>query len=116
MIATRKYKSADEFLKDVSYGGQMYQKLCSGFVYRGLQSGSYELLPSILRHGLNDAGGEATNKITRGEMESMRDERWMMEDRDVIDALSAKDSIREEANRFTREVLVTPECEESVKI
>ena len=44
------------------------------------------------------------------------DVRWMMEDRDVIDALSAKDSIREEAKRFTREVLVTPECEESVKI
>ena len=53
MIATRKYKSADEFLKDISYGGDMYQKLDSGFVYRGLQSGGYELLPSILRHGLN---------------------------------------------------------------
>ena len=53
MIATRKYKSADEFLKDISYGGQMYQKVVSGFVYRGLQSGSYELLPSILRHGLD---------------------------------------------------------------
>lgn len=53
MIATRKYKSADEFLKDISYGGQMYQKLDSGFVYRGMQSGCYELLPSILRHGLN---------------------------------------------------------------
>ena len=53
MIATRKYKSADEFLRDISYGGQMYQNLGSDFVYRGLQSGSYELLPSILRHGLN---------------------------------------------------------------
>ena len=53
MIATRKYNSADEFLKDISYGGEMYQKLGSDFVYRGLQLGSYELLPSILRHGLN---------------------------------------------------------------
>ena len=53
MIATRKYKSADEFLKDISYGGEMYQKLDVDYVYRGLQSGNYELLPSILRHGLN---------------------------------------------------------------
>jgi hypothetical protein len=53
MIETKKYKSADEFLKDISYGGKMYQKLDPGFVYRGLQSGSYELLPSILRHGLD---------------------------------------------------------------
>lgn len=27
MIATRKYKSADEFLKDISYGGEMYLSL-----------------------------------------------------------------------------------------
>ena len=53
MIATRKYKSADDFLKDISYGGEMYHKLDACYVYRGLQSGSYELLPSILRHGLN---------------------------------------------------------------
>lgn len=58
MIATIKYKSADEFLKDISYGGEMYQKLDSGFVYRGLKSGNYDLLPSILRHGLDIEGDE----------------------------------------------------------
>ena len=45
----KKYGSADEFLKDVSYGGDLYSRLNNSIVFRGLQSGTYELIPSVLR-------------------------------------------------------------------
>ncbi len=59
MIKTRRYKSAKEFLKDISYDGDMYQNLKDGFVFRGHQLGSYKLVPSVLRHKLymKDAAG-----------------------------------------------------------
>lgn len=59
LIKTKRYKSGDEFLSDISYKGEMYQNLKKGFVYRGLQSGTYKLIPSVLRHKLvmRDAAG-----------------------------------------------------------
>ena len=59
MIKTRRYKSVKEFLKDISYDGDMYQNLKDGFVFRGHQLGSYKLVPSVLRHKLymKDAAG-----------------------------------------------------------
>lgn len=59
LIKTKKYTSGDEFLKDISYGEEMYQNLKEGFVFRGHQSGSYKLIPSVLRHKLimKDAAG-----------------------------------------------------------
>ena len=59
LIQTKRYASGDEFLKDIAYGGEMYQNLKKGFVYRGLQSGAYKLIPSVLRHKLvmRDAAG-----------------------------------------------------------
>lgn len=59
LIKTKRYKSGDEFLNDISYKGEMYQNLKKGFVYRGLQSGTYKLIPSVLRHKLvmRDAAG-----------------------------------------------------------
>lgn len=49
-IITKKYGSADEFLRDISYGGEFYTKLNANMAYRGLQSGTYELIPSVLRN------------------------------------------------------------------
>lgn len=59
LIKTKRYKSGDEFLKDISYGGEMYQNLKEGFVFRGHQSGSYKLVPSVLRDKIKvtDANG-----------------------------------------------------------
>lgn len=51
-VKLKYYSSAEEFLIDVSYGGEMYQNLKDGFVFRGHQSGSYKLIPSVLRHKL----------------------------------------------------------------
>lgn len=50
LIKTKRYISGEEFLKDITYGGEMYQNLKGGFVFRGHQSGSYKLIPSVLRH------------------------------------------------------------------
>ena len=59
LIKTKRYKSAKEFLRDISYEGEMYQNLKDGFVFRGHQLGSYKLIPSVLRHKLvqRDAAG-----------------------------------------------------------
>lgn len=59
LIESKRYKSGEEFLEDISYRGDMYQKLKGGYVFRGLQSGSYELIPSVLRHKpqLKDTAG-----------------------------------------------------------
>lgn len=59
LIQTIRYASGVEFLEDIAYGGKMYQNLKKGFVYRGLQSGTYKLIPSVLRHKLvmRDATG-----------------------------------------------------------
>lgn len=59
LIEIKRYKSGEEFLNDISYNGEMYKNLKGGFVFRGHQSGSYKLIPSVLRHKpqLKDAGG-----------------------------------------------------------
>lgn len=59
LIKTKRYKSGDEFLKDISYDGEMYQNLKDAFIFRGHQLGSYKLIPSVLRHKLQmkDAAG-----------------------------------------------------------
>lgn len=64
LIETKKYTSGDEFLKDISYRGEMYQNLNEGFVFRGLQSGSYKLVPSVLREKLlvKDAAGNIVDE------------------------------------------------------
>lgn len=49
-IINKKFGSAEEFLKDISYGGEFYPKQTNSIVYRGLQSGTYELIPSALRN------------------------------------------------------------------
>lgn len=46
----KKYGSAEEFLMEVSYGGDLYPRLNNSIVFRGLQSGTYELIPSVLRN------------------------------------------------------------------
>ena len=59
LIKTKRYKSAKDFLEDISYGKKMYQNLKDGFVFRGHQSGTYKLVPSVLRHKIHmkDAAG-----------------------------------------------------------
>lgn len=59
LIKTKRYKSAKDFLEDISYGKEMYQNLKDGFVFRGHQSGTYKLVPSVLRHKIHmkDAAG-----------------------------------------------------------
>jgi hypothetical protein len=57
MLATdnRKYikdvhfKTADEFLRSISYGGRYYRKFGRNFIFRGHSSDTYELLPTALR-------------------------------------------------------------------
>ena len=64
LIKTKRYESAKEFLMDISYDGEMYQKLKDGFVFRGHQSGSYKLVPSVLRHKIQmkDAEGNVVEE------------------------------------------------------
>lgn len=60
-IKTIIYSSAEEFLSDISYGGTIYSLLNRCFVFRGLQTGIYDLVPSILRQNsvlANDANFE----------------------------------------------------------
>ena len=59
LIKTKRYKSATDFLMDISFAGEMYQNLKDDFVFRGHQSGSYKLVPSVLRHKIQmkDAAG-----------------------------------------------------------
>ena len=47
---TIRYETAEAFLKDISYGGSLYERTHRQMVFRGLQSGTYELVPSVLRH------------------------------------------------------------------
>lgn len=48
-VKIKKYDSASDFLKDISYGGEMYSKMNNSMVYRGLKSGTYTLVSSVLR-------------------------------------------------------------------
>ena len=49
LILEKTYESASDFLKDVSYGGGVYGTMNRSIVYRGLKSGTYTLVPSVLR-------------------------------------------------------------------
>lgn len=49
------YEDSDSFLKDIIYGGKLYNHFFSGdFVFRGHQSSSYKLVPSVLRNNCID--------------------------------------------------------------
>lgn len=49
-IFEESYENADSFLKDITYGGELYDYFFTGdFVYRGHKSNSYKLIPSVLR-------------------------------------------------------------------
>ena len=54
------YQTADAFLRDISYGGELYNQL-NGCIFRGHYSDKYELVPSLLREGVskeyNSQGG-----------------------------------------------------------
>ena len=43
------YKTADDFLHAISYGGELYNAFKQNFVFRGHSSDNYKLLPSVLR-------------------------------------------------------------------
>ena len=46
-IFEESYENADSFLKDITYGGELYDYFFTGdFVYRGHKSNSYKLIPS----------------------------------------------------------------------
>lgn len=45
------YQTADDFLRDISYGGQLCEQL-HGCIFRGHYSDKYELVPSLLRKGV----------------------------------------------------------------
>ena len=49
-IFEESYENADSFLKDITYGGELYDYFFTGdFVFRGHKSISYKLIPSVLR-------------------------------------------------------------------
>ena len=43
------YDNADSFLRDVSYGGKLYDLFDNNFIFRGHSSDKYKLLPVVLR-------------------------------------------------------------------
>ena len=43
------YKTADDFLHAISYGGELYNAFKQNFVFRGHSSDNYKLLPSVMR-------------------------------------------------------------------
>lgn len=44
-----KFKSVEDFLRSITYGGELYDLLSKNFVFRGHESNRYSLLPSLLR-------------------------------------------------------------------
>ena len=48
------FKTADEFLKSISYGGYYYKIFSSKFIFRGQSSDKYLLLPTALRRYMYD--------------------------------------------------------------
>jgi len=49
MIDEIQFESVSDFLKEISIAGKLYNELRSGFIFRGLSSDKYELVPSVLR-------------------------------------------------------------------
>lgn len=50
-----KFKTADDFLKAISYGGDLHKELDHKFIFRGHSSDKYQLLPYLLREGAIDS-------------------------------------------------------------
>lgn len=46
------FETADEFLKSISYGGDLYNSLGNNWIFRGHSSDKYMLLPSALRYNM----------------------------------------------------------------
>ena len=46
------YNSADEFIKDISYKGRLYNLFDEHFIFRGHSTDKYELIPTALRGNL----------------------------------------------------------------
>lgn len=111
LIQTKRYASGDEFLRDISYGGDMYQNLKGGFVFRGHQSGSYKLIPSVLRHKpqLKDAENNLVEdkhdlpfNITESEFIQMTKEYMALKDFfEICDKNSLRLPVIERFRRFT---------------
>ena len=77
LIITKNYTSANDFLKDISYGGELYSQFTSNHVFRGHKSGTYELIPSALRHRiqyLNQDGSIYNEHNENAEM--LSDSEW----------------------------------------
>lgn len=49
LVEEIRYKDTKSFLEDLSYGGKLYSLLNNHFVFRGLSSEEYQLIPSALR-------------------------------------------------------------------
>lgn len=68
IVETIKYNSAKDFLADISYGGNMYKSFNENFIFRGLKSAAYDLIPSILRHKLSAENvGDSKKVMLSGE-------------------------------------------------
>lgn len=67
-VETIKYNSAKDFLADISYGGKMYKSFNENYIFRGLKSAAYDLIPSILRHKLSAENvGDSKKVMLSGE-------------------------------------------------
>lgn len=50
VVEEKSYDRIDNFIRDISYGGELYHLFCTGhFIFRGHSSDKYELIPSALR-------------------------------------------------------------------
>ena len=63
-IDEKTYPSFNDFLSDISYGGSLYKKLSDGknYIFRGLGSEKYRLVPSILRNNIDILGKATLNE------------------------------------------------------
>lgn len=61
------FETADEFLKSISYGGDLYKILDENFIFRGHSSEKYRLVPTALRACLRDRfySNETNPKLER---------------------------------------------------
>ena len=60
LVITKRYDDAKDFLSDISYGGALYGMLNKTIVFRGLQSATYELIPSALRRRIQFKNQDGT--------------------------------------------------------
>ena len=81
------YKTAEEFLQAISYGGDLYKLLERNFIFRGHSSDQYKLQPYALREKLyyksHFSKEEMTEELfifTESEFYQVYIEYWMLED------------------------------------